>query len=98
MWFVLDVCYQYGLYCAFIGSFTYVIFGSAKDICLGTSAIMSFLSSQFAPALVANDATPAIMMTFFCGFVYLAIFLFNLGKYNECIGILSAVLELSYNP
>lgn len=34
---------QYGLYSSFMGCFVYAIFGSAKDITIGPTAIMSLM-------------------------------------------------------
>lgn len=39
---------QYGLYSAFVGCFVYCFFGTSKDIQLGPTAIMSFLTAIFA--------------------------------------------------
>ena len=36
---------QYGLYSAFMGCFTYCVFGSAKDITIGPTAIMALMTN-----------------------------------------------------
>lgn len=77
--FIAGVPAQNGLYSAFIGSFVYVLFGSAKDITLGPSAVASLLTALFATSPIPNDASVAILLAFFVGFIYLAMFLLGLG-------------------
>ncbi|XP_025114550.1 sodium-independent sulfate anion transporter-like [Pomacea canaliculata] len=70
---------QYGLYSAFMGCFVYMFMGTAKDITLGPTAIMSLLTNTFAASTVENDPTMAIVLTLFCGLIQLAMGLLNLG-------------------
>lgn len=70
---------QYGLYSAFMGCFVYSIFGTAKDITLGPTAIMSLMTASFGSSPIQNDPTYALILTFIGGFVQLLMGLFNLG-------------------
>lgn len=76
----MHVSLQNGLYSSFIGSFVYVIFGSAKDITLGPSAVASLLTALFATSPIPNDPSVSIVLAFFAGFIYIAMFLLGLGK------------------
>eukprot|EP00106_Octopus_bimaculoides_P019619 XP_014787061.1 PREDICTED: sodium-independent sulfate anion transporter-like [Octopus bimaculoides] len=70
---------QYGLYAAFMGCFVYCILGTAKDITLGPTAIMSLMTAAFGNSPINNDPTYAILLAFFCGIVQLLMGFFNLG-------------------
>ncbi|CAI9716179.1 sodium-independent sulfate anion transporter-like isoform X1 [Octopus vulgaris] len=70
---------QYGLYAAFMGCFVYCILGTAKDITLGPTAIMSLMTAAFGNSPVNNDPTYAILLAFFCGIIQLLMGFFNLG-------------------
>lgn len=92
-------CLQYGLYSAFMGCFVYMFLGTAKDITLGPTAIMSLLTNTFAASTVENDPTMAIVLTLFCGLIQLAMGLLNLGwcliVSCDCFILLASPLELS---
>ncbi|XP_062612183.1 sodium-independent sulfate anion transporter-like [Saccostrea cucullata] len=70
---------QYGLYSAFMGCFVYCFFGTAKDITLGPTAIMSLMTATFATSPIEEDATYAIVLCLITGCVQLLLGLFNLG-------------------
>ncbi|XP_061175475.1 sodium-independent sulfate anion transporter-like [Saccostrea echinata] len=70
---------QYGLYSAFMGCFVYCFFGTAKDITLGPTAIMSLMTATFATSPIENDPTYAIVLCLITGCVQLLLGLFNLG-------------------
>ncbi|XP_056018218.1 sodium-independent sulfate anion transporter-like isoform X2 [Ostrea edulis] len=70
---------QYGLYSAFMGCFVYCFFGTAKDITLGPTAIMSLMTATFATSKIENDATYAIVLCLITGCVQLLLGLLNLG-------------------
>ncbi|XP_069124023.1 sodium-independent sulfate anion transporter-like isoform X1 [Argopecten irradians] len=70
---------QYGLYSAFMGCFVYCFLGTAKDITLGPTAIMSLMTAAFAYSPVENDPTYAIVLCLLCGCVQLLMGILNLG-------------------
>lgn len=66
-----------GLYTAFIGSFTYVFFGSVKEVSIGPTSLMALLTFSYV------DDRPVeyvILLTFLAGCIELAMGLFKLGK------------------
>ena len=63
-----------------MGCFVYCFLGSAKDITLGPTAIMSLLTAEFAKSPIHGDATIAVVLTFFCGIIQLLMGMFKLGK------------------
>lgn len=63
---------QYGLYSGFVGGFVYLIFGTAKDITLGPTAIMSLFVAQYCNGSIAL----ASAMTFYSGLVLMFAFAF----------------------
>ncbi|KAI6654898.1 Sodium-independent sulfate anion transporter-like [Oopsacas minuta] len=78
---------QYGLYSSFMGSFIYFLFGTAKDITIGPTAIVSTLVAHNAtkgrdPALFACYA---IALSLICGMVQMLLGAFNLGFVVEFI-------------
>lgn len=78
-----DCCLmQYGLYSAYIGSIVYVFLGSAKDITLGPSAISSLMTYVYCSSPINKDPSVAIVASFLCGFIYIAMFMFGLGQYQ----------------
>lgn len=83
--FIAGLPPQNGLYSSFIGSFVYVVFGSAKDITLGPSAVASLLTALFATSPIPNDPSVSIVLAFFVGFIYIAMFLFGLGFFMDFI-------------
>ena len=74
--------FQYGLYSAFMGAFIYTFLGTAKDITLGPTAIMSLLTAAFAASPVDQDPTYAIILCLVCGVVQLLMGVLRLGKNN----------------
>uniref|UniRef100_A0A0B7A0U8 STAS domain-containing protein n=1 Tax=Arion vulgaris TaxID=1028688 RepID=A0A0B7A0U8_9EUPU len=76
---------QYGLYSAFMGCFVYCFLGTAKDITLGPTAIMSLMTATFgteiSPSLPsgAKDPTIAILLTLISGVIELGMGILKLG-------------------
>ncbi|KAI6075793.1 Sodium-independent sulfate anion transporter [Aix galericulata] len=66
---------QYGLYSSFVGCFVYCFLGTAKDVTLGPTAIMSLLVSSYA----FHDPVYAVLLTFLSGCIQLAMGLLHLG-------------------
>ncbi|NXF87733.1 S2611 protein, partial [Eubucco bourcierii] len=66
---------QYGLYSSFMGCFVYCFLGTAKDVTLGPTAIMSLLVSSYA----FHQPVYAILLTFLSGCIQLAMGLLHLG-------------------
>ncbi|CAL1540614.1 unnamed protein product, partial [Lymnaea stagnalis] len=82
---VADLPAQYGLYSAFVGCFVYCFLGTAKDITLGPTAILSLMTATFGTALSPvlpngqRDATMTIVLTLICGIIQLAMGFLKLG-------------------
>ncbi|NXI60909.1 S2611 protein, partial [Anseranas semipalmata] len=66
---------QYGLYSSFVGCFVYCFLGTAKDVTLGPTAIMSLLVSSYA----FHDPVYAVLLAFLAGCIQLAMGLLHLG-------------------
>ncbi|XP_048179415.1 sodium-independent sulfate anion transporter isoform X4 [Corvus hawaiiensis] len=66
---------QYGLYSSFMGCFVYCFLGTAKDVTLGPTAIMSLLVSSYA----FHEPVYAVLLTFLSGCIQLAMGLLHLG-------------------
>ncbi|KAM9371459.1 sodium-independent sulfate anion transporter [Phaethornis superciliosus] len=66
---------QYGLYSSFMGCFVYCFLGTAKDVTLGPTAIMSLLVSSY----TFHEPVYAILLTFLAGCIQLAMGLLHLG-------------------
>ncbi|NXN97359.1 S2611 protein, partial [Rhinopomastus cyanomelas] len=66
---------QYGLYSSFMGCFVYCVLGTAKDVTLGPTAIMSLLVSSYA----FHQPAYAVLLAFLCGCIQLAMGLLGLG-------------------
>ncbi|KAH9985562.1 sulfate permease [Russula vinacea] len=84
---------QYGLYSAFVGTLTYCLFATAKDVSIGPVAVMSLTVSQIItyvdhkhPKEWSNPEI-AINLAFICGFIVLGIGLLRLGWLVELIPI-----------
>ncbi|XP_027547267.1 sodium-independent sulfate anion transporter isoform X2 [Neopelma chrysocephalum] len=66
---------QYGLYSSFMGCFVYFFLGTAKDVTLGPTAIMSLLVSSYA----FHEPVYAVLLAFLSGCIQLAMGLLHLG-------------------
>ncbi|XP_042658266.1 sodium-independent sulfate anion transporter isoform X2 [Tyto alba] len=66
---------QYGLYSSFMGCFVYCFLGTAKDVTLGPTAIMSLLVSSYA----FHEPVYAVLLAFLSGCIQLAMGLLHLG-------------------
>uniref|UniRef100_A0A8D2MJL1 STAS domain-containing protein n=1 Tax=Zonotrichia albicollis TaxID=44394 RepID=A0A8D2MJL1_ZONAL len=66
---------QYGLYSSFMGCFVYCLLGTAKDVTLGPTAIMSLLVSSYA----FHQPAYAVLLAFLSGCIQLAMGLMRLG-------------------
>ena len=75
---------QYGLYSAFMGCFVYCVFGSAKDVTLGPTAILSLMV-----AIYGNPSQPefTVAFTFFVGIILLAMGILRLGFLVKFISV-----------
>ena len=74
---------QYGLYSAFMGCFTYCVFGSCKDITIGPTAIMALMTSvhaQYGPQY-------AVLLSFLSGIIILLCGLLQLGFLIDFISV-----------
>lgn len=88
--FSLFLSFQYGLYSAFMGGLIYCIFGTSKDVTMGPTAIMSLLVAEFASERAPiHDgqaaAAYAVLLTFICGLVQVAMGFLNLGMIGVII-------------
>ncbi|KAF4797458.1 Sodium-independent sulfate anion transporter [Turdus rufiventris] len=72
---VPSVPLQYGLYSSFMGCFVYCFLGTAKDVTLGPTAIMSLLVSSY----VSHEPVHAVLLAFLSGCIQLAMGLLHLG-------------------
>lgn len=68
---------QYGLYTAFIGSFTYVFFGTIKQVSIGPTSLMSLLTFSYTESLNVDFV---ILLSFLAGCVEFLMGVFKLGK------------------
>ncbi|XP_074777766.1 sodium-independent sulfate anion transporter isoform X2 [Athene noctua] len=66
---------EYGLYSSFMGCFIYCFLGTAKDVTLGPTAIMSLLVSSYA----FHEPVYAVLLAFLSGCIQLAMGLLHLG-------------------
>ncbi|CAH2004594.1 unnamed protein product [Acanthoscelides obtectus] len=67
---------QYGLYTAFIGSFTYVFFGTIKEVSIGPTSLMSLLVFSY---VRGGPVEYVILLTFIAGCVEMLMGILNLG-------------------
>ncbi|EDV54971.1 sodium-independent sulfate anion transporter [Drosophila erecta] len=74
---------QYGLYSAFMGCFTYIVFGSCKDVTIATTAIMALMVNQY--ATISPDY--AVLVCFLAGCTVLLLGLLNMGVLVRFISI-----------
>lgn len=73
---------QYGLYSAFMGCIIYCVFGTAKDITLGPTAIMSLMTAKFCvfqSEALYGDVTLAVLLTLFTGIIQLIMGILYVG-------------------
>jgi MFS superfamily sulfate permease-like transporter len=65
-----------------MGSFVYAIFGTAKDIAIGPSVVVSILAATYGTgnAPIAKDPTYAILLALFSGILQAAMGLLRLGE------------------
>lgn len=75
---------QYGLYTAFIGSFTYVFFGTIKEVSIGPTSLMAILTFSY---VAGYPVEFVILLTFLAGCVELMMGLLRLGKYPKVLFI-----------
>ncbi|XP_068084369.1 sodium-independent sulfate anion transporter [Anabrus simplex] len=79
---------QYGLYSGFMGSFTYIIFGSCKDITIGPTAILAIMTQKAVEASgTADFADFAVLLCFLSGCIILLLGLLNLGFLVDFISV-----------
>ncbi|XP_068084506.1 sodium-independent sulfate anion transporter isoform X2 [Anabrus simplex] len=67
---------QYGLYAGFMGAFTYIIFGSCKDVTIGPTAILALMAQKY---VENHGADFAVLLTFLSGCIILLLGILNLG-------------------
>ncbi|CAG9767176.1 unnamed protein product [Ceutorhynchus assimilis] len=67
---------QYGLYTAFIGSFTYIVVGTVKEVSIGPTSLMALLTFSYTKG---QPIECVILLTFLAGCIELAMGLFKLG-------------------
>ncbi|KAG0175391.1 hypothetical protein DFQ28_000933 [Apophysomyces sp. BC1034] len=79
---------QYGLYSSFIGVMIYPLFGTSKDISIGTTAIMSLMIGQIVTGIMATQEfqtgvwtfhTIAVTLSLLGGFITLGVGILRLG-------------------
>lgn len=70
---------QYGLYSAFLCCFIYCFLGTAKDVTLGPTAIMSMLVAHYSENFGESIAFYAVALSFYCGIIQLVLGILNLG-------------------
>ncbi|XP_049818071.1 sodium-independent sulfate anion transporter-like isoform X2 [Aethina tumida] len=67
---------QYGLYTAFIGSFTYIFFGTIKEVSIGPTSLMAIITCSYVDGLPIECM---ILLTFLAGCVELLMGFLKLG-------------------
>ncbi|KAK9674999.1 Sulfate permease 2 [Basidiobolus ranarum] len=81
---------QYGLYSCFVGTALYCLFGTAKDISIGPSAVLSLYVGITLDTLVSRGLDPiecVVTMTFFMGCILICLGLLKLGIILDLISI-----------
>ncbi|OQV12725.1 Sodium-independent sulfate anion transporter [Hypsibius exemplaris] len=78
---IAELPLEMGLYSSFMGGFVYALFGTAKDLSLGPTSVMSLLTAASYPeqATIEDKVNCAILLAFYCGLVQLILGVFNLG-------------------
>ncbi|KAH8263339.1 hypothetical protein KR044_007579 [Drosophila immigrans] len=72
---------QYGLYGSFMGCFIYVLLGTCKDCTIGSTAVASLMTYQFAK----GSWQRSVLLTFLTGFIELLMAAFKLGSLVEFV-------------
>ncbi|XP_063704047.1 sodium-independent sulfate anion transporter isoform X2 [Culicoides brevitarsis] len=75
---------EYGLYAAFIGSFTYVIFGSVKQVSIGPTSLMALL---VLPLTTGKPIEYVFVLAFIAGCIELLLGIFKMGFIVDLIPI-----------
>lgn len=86
---------QYGLYSSFVGAFTYSLFATSKDVCIGPVAVMSLQTAKVIAKISAKypddpELTGPLIATtlaFLCGIVAIALGVLRLGFLVELISL-----------
>ncbi|XP_025074802.1 sodium-independent sulfate anion transporter, partial [Pogonomyrmex barbatus] len=78
------VCFQYGLYSAFMGAIVYVVFGSCKDITIGPTALMALMTHDY---VQGKNVDFAILLAFLSGCLQLLMACLRLGVLIDFISI-----------
>lgn len=60
--------------------YAYLVFGTAKDVSIGPTAVMSLLTSEFAASPIEGDPTYAIVLAMMCGIIQFAMGVLHLGN------------------
>ncbi|EDW03691.1 sodium-independent sulfate anion transporter [Drosophila grimshawi] len=72
---------QYGLYGSFMGCFMYVLLGTCKDCTIGSTAVASLMTYQFA----RGSWQRSVLLTFLTGFIEILMAAFKLGSLVEFV-------------
>lgn len=70
-----------GLYGSFLGCFVYVLLGTCKDNTIGSTAVASLMTYQFAQGSWAHS----VLLTFLTGFIEILMAIFKLGALVEFV-------------
>jgi sodium-independent sulfate anion transporter 11 len=74
---------QYGLYSAFIGCFTYTVFGSVEAVTIGPTAIIALMTRSYAK----HHPAYAVLLSFLLGILILSCGLLQLGFLIDFISV-----------
>ncbi|XP_068153257.1 sodium-independent sulfate anion transporter [Drosophila tropicalis] len=72
---------EYGLYGAFMGCFVYVLLGTCKDSTIGSTAVASLMTFQFAQ----GSWQRSVLLTFLTGIIEIIMAIFKLGCLVEFV-------------
>ncbi|BFF92215.1 sodium-independent sulfate anion transporter [Drosophila madeirensis] len=72
---------EYGLYGAFMGCFVYVLLGTCKDSTIGSTAVASLMTFQFAQ----GSWQRSVLLTFLTGIIEIFMAIFKLGCLVEFV-------------